>query len=66
MVRGVVRLAAVAQLFILLGYGCDTIGLDRGPKYDVDWSKFGTGEQAITPTNDSRYVNGMPLDARTK
>jgi hypothetical protein len=68
MARSVVQLAAAAYLFIVMGAGCAAIGLgpDRGPKYDLNLGKIGTGEQAITPTNNNEFWNGMPMDARTK
>lgn len=64
-------------LFVPLGAGCshiwreeksgrDILGLSQGPSYEIDWSKVGTGEQAVTAPDDRGNVNGMPVDMRTK
>ena len=68
MARSVVRLAVAAQLVLLSAWGCEIIHLrdNSGPSYDVRSDKLGTGEQAIAPTNDNYFWNGMPMDARTK
>jgi len=63
-----------ATLLLFLGLaavampGCclvSQLGPWGGPAYDLDYDKIGTGEQAITPTNDPWYMNGEPQDCRT-
>jgi hypothetical protein len=64
--RTTIGLAVVAVSSLLLAAGCDSIGPNRGPKYDIDWGKVDTGEPALTPKNNDGYMNGMPQNARTK
>jgi hypothetical protein len=67
MARSAILFAVAASLFLLLGAGCETtIGRDLGPKYDVDWDKLGSGQSVFSPLNDNQYMDGMPMDARTK
>lgn len=44
--------------------GCVSIDLGPwgGPAYTLDTDKIGTGEQAIRPRNDNKYMNGEPMD----
>jgi len=37
-----------------------------GAAYEADFSKFGSGEQVITPRDDNEYSNGQPMDLRHK
>ena len=59
-----------ASLFALVICGCVQAGCawdveSRGSQsMTVDASKWGTGEQAITPTNSNRAQDGVPLDLR--
>jgi hypothetical protein len=68
MMRSVFWLPATAYLFVLLVCGCSIGDIrDRtGPAYDLAVDKIGTGLQAITPSNDIYFCDGMPMDARTK
>jgi hypothetical protein len=58
-------LVSAVCLFVLLAAGC-AVGRDTGQVYDVDWGKLGTGESVFSPLTDEQYVDGMPMDARTK
>lgn len=55
-------------LAAVLAPGCclvSQLGPWGGPAYDLDYSKIGTGEQVITPSNDEFHINGEPQDCRT-
>jgi hypothetical protein len=61
-------LAAVALTLSLLGLsGCADWQANKSSQA-VDFNPFaiGSGEPVFTPSNDNRYVNGEPLDMRTR
>lgn len=62
-----------ATVWIVLGLllsssltGCCSIDLGflGAPGYTLDTDKFGSGQEAIKPGNDSQYWNGQPMDDR--
>jgi hypothetical protein len=62
------KLLLILVLAMVATPGCcivSQLGPWGGPAYDLDYGKIGTGEQAITPTNDAFYMNGEPQDCRT-
>ena len=67
MMRRVLRIILILA-FLSQGTGCPSIDLGPwgGPAYTIDTSLIGTGQQAITPRNDTWYANGEPLDYRKR
>jgi hypothetical protein len=65
MCRVMVRVALLMCATVpLAGCGLFDLGPSGGPAYQLDSAKVGTGQQAITPRNDSSYWNGQPMDYR--
>src|SRR5262249_53861059 len=59
---------ALLALLTVPQFGCSWLGLPLGPwggpAYMLDGDKVGSGQQAITPTNDAQHWNGESMDAR--
>ena len=65
-----VQVALLAHFALISIPGCSfydfLADLSDVPRYKVDEKKVGSGEQALVPSNDPGYINGMPQDLRTK
>jgi hypothetical protein len=67
MIRRVLRLALLSAAATLpTGCGLVDLGPWGGPAYSLDIDKIGTGQQAITPRNDTSNWNGESTDTRTR
>jgi len=61
------RFFGVGLVIALVSAGCSwPLGPWGGPAYELDLSKVGTGQEAISLRNDAEYKNGEPMDYKKR
>jgi hypothetical protein len=59
--------AGALTLLLLSTTGCtDWQASKSSQAVDVNPFAIGSGEPVVAPSNDNRYINGEPLDMRTR